>query len=250
MKTYRTKEVANLIGIHPNTVRFYEEVGLITRPERSKNGYRIYSDLHIWQMRLIRLALRAEVLQNGLRDKVIEIIKRCAALDLSGAMAAATEYESMLLCEIKNTKDALSSVQDILNGKNEADNICLKRTKAAISLGITVDTLRNWERNGLITVKRQENGYRVYNGSDLKLLNIIRTLRCANYSLSSILRLINSLNDQKTVNLKRILNTPSDNEDIVSVCDSLDISLHNTFKDAVSIKFMIKEKISDPQTLQ
>ena len=32
MKTYKTSEVAAAIGIHPNTVRLYEEWGLIPGP--------------------------------------------------------------------------------------------------------------------------------------------------------------------------------------------------------------------------
>ncbi|MFA7673630.1 MAG: MerR family transcriptional regulator, partial [Clostridia bacterium] len=171
-------------------------------------------------------------------------------LDLNGAMAAADEYESMLLSEIKKARNAITAVEDILNGRNETDHICLKRTQAAKSLGVTVDTLRNWELNGLVTIKRKENNYRVYDESDMRLLNIIRTLRCANYSLSSILRLISCMNNKQPMDLERILNTPSLNEDIVSVCDRLVISLQNTLKDAVKIKSMIREKISDPQTLQ
>ena len=38
MKTYRTAQVAQIIGIHPNTVRLYEELGLISRPERRGGG--------------------------------------------------------------------------------------------------------------------------------------------------------------------------------------------------------------------
>ena len=34
LNTYRTTEVATAIGIHPNTVRLYEELGLIPTPER------------------------------------------------------------------------------------------------------------------------------------------------------------------------------------------------------------------------
>ena len=44
MEIYKTSEVAAFIGIHPNTVRFYEEWGLIAKPERDKNGYRVYTD--------------------------------------------------------------------------------------------------------------------------------------------------------------------------------------------------------------
>ncbi|MCI8512774.1 MAG: MerR family DNA-binding transcriptional regulator [Lachnospiraceae bacterium] len=44
MNTYRTAEIAAVIGIHTNTVRLYEEWGLISKPERKGNGYRVYSD--------------------------------------------------------------------------------------------------------------------------------------------------------------------------------------------------------------
>lgn len=41
MKTYKTTEVATMIGIHPNTVRLYEKLELIPKPERLPNGYRL-----------------------------------------------------------------------------------------------------------------------------------------------------------------------------------------------------------------
>ena len=34
MQTYRTAQVAKMIGIHPNTVRLYEELGLVPRARR------------------------------------------------------------------------------------------------------------------------------------------------------------------------------------------------------------------------
>ncbi|MCF0198905.1 MAG: MerR family DNA-binding transcriptional regulator, partial [Bacteroidaceae bacterium] len=52
MNTYTTSEVAKMIGIHPNTVRLYEEWGLIPNAERKANGYRIFTDFHIEQFRL------------------------------------------------------------------------------------------------------------------------------------------------------------------------------------------------------
>ena len=75
MNTYSTTEVAKIIGIHPNTVRMYEEWGLIPLAERKPNGYRIFTDFHIEQLRLARIAFQIEVLQNGLRKKVVETIK-------------------------------------------------------------------------------------------------------------------------------------------------------------------------------
>ena len=84
MKTYRTAQVAQMIGIHPNTVRLYEELGLISRPERRANGYRVFTDLHIAQFFLARTALRVEVLQNGLRANAVRSSRRRPPGSLTG----------------------------------------------------------------------------------------------------------------------------------------------------------------------
>ena len=71
MKTYRTAEVASIIGVHPNTVRLYEKLGLIPKPERKPNGYRIFTDFHIEQFKLARLALQVGMALFGpMADKV------------------------------------------------------------------------------------------------------------------------------------------------------------------------------------
>ena len=75
MNTYRTSEIAEIIGVHPNTVRLYEELGLIPKPGRLPNGYRVFTELHIEQFRLARLAFQIEVLQNGLRKKIVQMVK-------------------------------------------------------------------------------------------------------------------------------------------------------------------------------
>ena len=75
MNTYKTIDIARIIGIHVNTVRLYEKCGLIPKTERLGNGYRVFTDLHIEQFRLARAALQVEVLQNGLRKQAVDIIK-------------------------------------------------------------------------------------------------------------------------------------------------------------------------------
>ena len=47
MNTYKTIDIARIIGIHVNTVRLYEKCGLIPKPERLGNGYRVFTDLRI-----------------------------------------------------------------------------------------------------------------------------------------------------------------------------------------------------------
>ena len=250
MKSYKTSEIASLAGVHPNTVRLYDDVGFITPPHRQNNGYRVFTELQLSQMQLVRLALRAEVLQNGLRKKAIEVIRLCAAGDFDGALHSACEYEAMLTLETQNARAAALSAQAILSGTRAPDGPPLKRLEAAQQLHVTVDTLRNWELNGLITVKRRENGYRVYNIFDLERLSIIRTLRCANYSLSAILRLMNRLDKNSAAPVAFILDTPSAEEDIVSVCDRLVTSLLNTRLDALEMQKLLAEMRSHFSTLQ
>ena len=113
---------------------------------------------------------------------------------------------------------------------------------------MTIDTLRNWELNGLLTVKRRENSYRVYNDEDIKRLKIISGLRCANYSLSAILRLLKQLDENKNIHIKEVLNTPRKDEDIVSACDKLLLSLKNAEIDCIKMTKQIKKmkKINPP----
>ena len=48
-ESYSTSEVAKIIGIHPNTVRLYEDLNLITSPKRKANGYRIFTKLDVYK---------------------------------------------------------------------------------------------------------------------------------------------------------------------------------------------------------
>ena len=248
-KTYQTSEVAARIGIHPNTVRLYEELQLIAKPERQKNGYRVFTDLHLDQFRLARMAFQIEVLQNGLREKAIMIVKTTAQCQFDEAITMTKEYMTLVDTEIEHTSEAIDIVKQLLKHNTPQNQHFLKRKEVSDLLGITMDTLRNWEMNGLIKVKRKENGYRVYTDDEIRRLKIIRTLRCANYSLSAILRALNELDKDSTADIGEVLNTPKENEDIISVCDKLVISLSKAKENAVNMLHLLEEmknKYSNP----
>ena len=247
MNTYTTSEVAKIIGIHPNTVRMYEEWGLIPLAERKPNGYRIFTDFHIEQLRLVRIAFQIEVLQNGLRKKVVETIKLSAKGDFNQALMFAEEYRSQIKREQRNAEESIGIAKQIISGKSAEHTLFLKRKEVSDYLDISMDTLRNWERNGLIQVKRKQNGYRAYTGEDIERLKMIRTLRLANYSLEAILRMMNALANNPQVDMKQVLNTPQADADIVSVCDRLIVSLKDAEKNAekmIHILSEMKEKFS------
>lgn len=157
--TYSTSRIAELVGLHPNTVRMYEEWGLIHKPERKANGYRIYNDIHIKQFQLARKALQIEIMQSGLRERIIDVIKLSAEYRFDEAINLAEEYIRIAKQEIKNAKEA-ADLCEILYRQPTSDDIIYTRSQAAKELGLTIDTIRNWEMNGLLTVKRKQNGWR------------------------------------------------------------------------------------------
>ena len=108
------------------------------------------------------------------------------------------------------------------------------------ALGVSVDSLRNWEKNGLLSVKRKESGYCVYTDEDVRRLKVIRALRCANYSLEAILRLLRQLSENPDVDVRTTLNTPQPSDDIISVCDRLIASLSVAQKNACKVSDMLR----------
>lgn len=241
MNTYKTAEVAAVIGVHPNTVRLYEEWEMIPTPRRQPNGYRIFTDFHIEQFKLARLAFQIEVLQNGLRKKMIQMVKTSAIGDFDKALSLATEYLEQLKSERTNAEEAVALVQEILSGEASEHCHSLKRKEVSEYLNISMDTLRNWEMNGLLTVKRKENGYRIYTDDDIRRLKIIRSLRCANYSLEAILHLLRQLSKNPNVDILEVLNTPKADTDIIAVCDKLITSLFAAENNALKMAAMLKE---------
>lgn len=47
-------EVAELVGLSLRTVRYYEEVGVLSAPARTEGGFRLYGSEHIDQLLLIK----------------------------------------------------------------------------------------------------------------------------------------------------------------------------------------------------
>lgn len=55
MKSYKIGELANILNIKIDTIRYYEKIGLIPKPERQENEYRIYSEKYVDTIQFIIL---------------------------------------------------------------------------------------------------------------------------------------------------------------------------------------------------
>ena len=57
--------LAELTGVPPKTIRYYEEVDILPPPQRSESSYRLYSETDVRRLELIR---RARVLDMSLPE--------------------------------------------------------------------------------------------------------------------------------------------------------------------------------------
>lgn len=240
MKTYKTKQVAVLIGVHPNTIRFYEEMKLLPVIPRADNGYRVFHDRHLDQLRLLRTAFRAEIISDRLRQEVYEIVKTAATGELQSAYQSTLRYLEHIREERTRAEEAISITMDIIENTEKTDvaMVYYGRSKVADLLGITVDVLRDWERNGLLKVPRLANRYRKFGVKEMNRLKIIRILRSAHYSMMAILRMLNHL-DQGDVNIRESIDTPGDEEDIVCAADRYITALSMAEQDALEMLRML-----------
>lgn len=194
MRTYSTSEIAGIMGIHPNTVMLYEKWGYIAPVERKENGYRVYTETHLKQIKLVRMALRSELIKCYMKFEVQNIIRSAAQGDLEKALELSREYLTHIQNEKNNERKVMQVIRKILkNDSQEEKNILLNRNGAAKLLGVSINVIVYWERNGLLEVPRSKNGYRIYGEDEIKLLRVIKALRQENYSTQCIGRMLKRL---------------------------------------------------------
>jgi DNA-binding transcriptional MerR regulator len=205
-------------------------MGLIPRPERKTNGYRVYTERHLRQLQVVRTAFRAEILSGNLRKAAIEIVKTAAAGDFDGAIQKTLAYRESVEREISKAREAVSLTETMLRGETaDPAPVASGRREAAAGIGVTVDCLRDWERNGLIEISRRGKR-REYGVSDMNRLKIIAVLRSANYSQAAIRRMFKKLEGGEADVLAAI-DTPEGDDDIISVADRYITSLTNALAD-------------------
>lgn len=213
----RTSDIARDLGVHPNTIRLYETWGYLPEVPRGKNGYRQYSARHLEQARIAYLALRWPYL--GDKSLLIQLVKSAASGDLGMAMELAYQYLARVRMERTSAEAALEFLERWAAGhRMDPSSEKMHIRQAARHLNVTVDMLRNWERNGLISIPRDpENGYRLYGSAEFGRLRVIRILVQSGYSMMAILRMLRRFDAGQVDNLRDALNLPPEEDADVQI---------------------------------
>lgn len=218
----RTSQLAKAANIHPNTVRLYEQWGLLPPAERNPfNNYRRFTQRHLDQLLLVRQVLQFNWLNKEVRVTVYEIIAQGVQNNLGSALELAYRLLSQVQAERAQAEAAVRYLERWAQGvPPDTTTHPLRIGEVARLLDVSIDQLRNWERNNLLETPRDpSNGYRLYGPDEIGRVRVIRMLIRSRYSMMSILRMLNKLDRGETDQLRQALDTPGAEEDARYVTD-------------------------------
>ncbi len=217
----RTSDLAKAAGIHVNTVRLYEKWGLIPPAERSPAGYRRFTPFDLDCLLLARLVYSGGYPGMAIRRSGLLVIWKAIKGDLGGALELAYQHQAVIQAERAQAEAAAALLEHWARGAAvDATSRPLQIGEAANLLGVSIDKLRNWERNGLLAVPRNPaNGYRLYGPEEMGRVRVIRMLSGAGYSTMAILRMLLQLDSGQAEDLRTALDTPRPDEDVFSASD-------------------------------
>ncbi len=225
MKYLHTADLARAAGVHPNTVRRYEERGLLPPVERGANGYRRFTQRHLDCLRVARLVHLDTYPGRAFRRSANTVLERALADDWAGALERGRAHLAFVRAERAQAEAAAALLERWAAGAagettGDTTRQPLRIGPVARLLGVSIDMLRNWERNGLATIPRDgENGYRMYRPTDIGRLRVIRLLSRVGYSQMAILRMMLQLDRGVMTNLRDALDTPRPDEDVYTAAD-------------------------------
>ncbi|MDB9372144.1 heavy metal-responsive transcriptional regulator [Nodularia sphaerocarpa] len=101
---FKMGEVSRNLGINPQTLYFYERIGLIPPPQRTEAGYRLFSELDVDRLAFIT---RAKSLGLSLDD-----IKEILSLKEGKLLSCKAVYER-LSQKVKDIEENISQLRSL-----------------------------------------------------------------------------------------------------------------------------------------
>lgn len=193
--SFSTIELARLVGVHPNTVRLYEQWGFLSPVPRSPNGYRRFEARHLEELKLARMTFEGGWPGPLLRRSLLGIIRTTVSGNLAQALEEAKAHASLVAAEQERAEKAIQAAERLLPD----DEPPVRIGEAAALAGVSTDQIRNWERNRLLrSFRHSGNRYRLYDARAIARLRLIRLLRQAGFSVLAILRMFAQLDRGET----------------------------------------------------
>lgn len=108
MEEYTIGQIAKLLGVNKETIRYYENFGLLPLPERKSNGYKIYTKRHIEVMEIILI-----IKDSGF---TLNEIKNIITIQEENANSQNDLYKEIILKKIKLIENKIQDLHSLKKG--------------------------------------------------------------------------------------------------------------------------------------
>jgi len=213
----KISQVSKLTNTPASTIRDYEALKFIEPVARLDNGYRVFNERHIVQIKLCRLAFR-EFINKHLRKASLQVLYAAAQRDMFLCRQNIILYIALLEAEVQKAFDVFDVIKGWVSSEVYDTNSTYTLKMAAECIGTTKETIRNWERNGLLGNSFATYQKRVYKTGDIERMKIIYMLIQTGYSVMAIYKYFATLK-QGNDNALQILLDPATDEDLFSIQD-------------------------------
>jgi DNA-binding transcriptional MerR regulator len=187
----RPTDLAREHGISTQAVRNYEQHGFIPPAERTRSGYRIYTEVHAAALRAYLSLVPAYGYATA--GRIMNALHRDA---LDDALTLIDRGHGQLLRD-RDTLAAVRTAVTHLTAESAPAPSATRDTgtrtvgELARQLGVTPATLRNWEDAGILTPARDPaTGHRVFRADDVRDAELAHLLRRGGHPLGHIATVI------------------------------------------------------------
>lgn len=213
---YRVGELSRATGVKEGTIRFYETCGFLETVERMPNRYRIYTEHHLYQVKICRLVFGGFV-NRRLRKVSMKLIDAAKEWNLDAYEIAASGYQRAIQEDIERTRRVVEIAVDTTRFW-EGSELRYTKKQAAELVGVTEESVRNWERNGLLPQGLLYQK-RYYSQESLNRMYVIRLLLDTGYSIMAIFQFLQKMDSGEYADAKNLLIEPEKGEDLQSAAD-------------------------------
>lgn len=235
---YRIGELSGLTGVKAGTIRFYEKCGFIGPIERSSNGYRIYHERNIFQIRVCRLVFGGFV-NKRLRRESLKVLDASAGWNLEAYRKECANYQRAIEEDIERTRKAIDICMDQMC-REEREKEEYSKKQAAAMVGVTPEAVRNWERNGLLGCYEPYQR-RFYGQALLNRMYVIRLLLDTGYSMMSIRSFMQEYDSGQPKKAEQLLINPREREELCYLSDRYLEALLQLHEKALQLREMKSE---------
>jgi len=115
-------KLAELAGLNIQTIRFYENIGLLPEPSRTKSQYRLYDDEYLDHVNFIKNSQELGFTLEEIKDLVQVKFQDCAlGKDVKALVQEKIEKINCQLEALKSQKKFLEKLNSNCNGKMPVD---------------------------------------------------------------------------------------------------------------------------------